>query len=44
MYDYTRYLKTVEGHYTSTDHNGQNVPVHDRKSGQVVASMYVSLT
>lgn len=37
MYDYTRYC-------TSTYHNGQNVPIHDRKSGQVVASMYVSLT
>lgn len=44
MYDHTRYLKTVEGHCTSTYHNGQNVPIHDRKSGQVVASMYVSLT
>lgn len=44
MYDHTRYLKTVEGHCTSTYRNGQNVPIHDRKSGQVVASMYVSLT
>lgn len=44
MYDHTRYLKTVEDHCTSTYRNGQNVPIHDRKSGQVVASMYVSLT
>lgn len=44
MYDHTIYLKTVEGHCTSTYHNGQNVPIHDRKSGQVVDSMHVSLT
>lgn len=44
MYDHTIYLKTVEGHCTSTHHNGQNVPIHDRKSGQVVDSMHVSLT